>query len=78
MFDIVVNHMAWSGDHPSVQYDRLIPFSDKKYYHDYCKLSDETSQTDVRSGAMHVNLANGMVVLARRRYRHSTRSQDGR
>ena len=46
MVDIVVNHFAWAGNHSSVQYDRLIPFSNSSYYHTYCAVTPTSSQTD--------------------------------
>ena len=35
MMDIVVNHMAFNGEVPSVQYEVFQPFNDKKYFHPY-------------------------------------------
>ena len=49
MFDIVVNHMAWAGNHSTVDYADLLPFNNESYYHSYCALNDSTSQTDVRA-----------------------------
>lgn len=40
MLDVVVNHMAWAGNHKHVDYSKLHPFDDKKYYHKYCPISD--------------------------------------
>lgn len=44
MLDVVVNHMAWAGD--DVDYGKLRPFNDKKYYHKYCPISDYTKGGD--------------------------------
>lgn len=38
MLDVIVNHMAWAGD--NIDYSKLHPFNDKKYYHKYCPISD--------------------------------------
>ena len=35
MVDIVVNNMAWAGDHNSIEYNYLNPFRDPKYYHPF-------------------------------------------
>lgn len=46
MVDIVVNNMAWNGMADSVQYDRLIPFNDAAYYHTYCEMGGNDSNTE--------------------------------
>jgi alpha-amylase len=46
MLDVVTNHMAWNGDHRDIDYSQLHPFNDKKYYHDFCLISDYTPNGD--------------------------------
>ncbi|KAM0715770.1 hypothetical protein Q7P37_008284 [Cladosporium fusiforme] len=38
MLDVIVNHMAWAGT--DIDYSKLHPFDDKKYYHKKCSISD--------------------------------------
>jgi alpha-amylase len=46
MLDVVVNHMAWSGDARKIDYSQLHPFDDEKYFHDFCLISDYTPNGD--------------------------------
>ncbi|KAL8659980.1 MAG: hypothetical protein Q9226_000143 [Calogaya cf. arnoldii] len=41
MVDVVVNHFGWAGDGNNVNYSKMYPFDDRKYYHPYCKITDE-------------------------------------
>ncbi|KAJ5332239.1 hypothetical protein MYU51_007425 [Penicillium brevicompactum] len=48
MLDVVVGDMAWAGNSSTVDYSKLNPFNDKKYFHDYKLLSsDPTNNTCV-------------------------------
>jgi alpha-amylase len=47
MVDIVTNHNGWNGIEQSVDYSRFHPFNDKKYYHDYCPISNYSDQAIV-------------------------------
>ncbi|KAF2634086.1 family 13 alpha amylase in complex with acarbose [Massarina eburnea CBS 473.64] len=47
MIDIVPNHNGWNGTDASIDYSRFNPFNDKKYYHNYCEISDYANQTEV-------------------------------
>lgn len=38
MMDVIVNHMAYSGAVPDIEYSVLNPFNDKDYYHPYCEM----------------------------------------
>ena len=40
MVDVVVNHFGWAGDGNNVNYSKMYPFDDLKYYHPYCKITD--------------------------------------
>lgn len=46
MLDVVTNHMAWNGNHKDIDYSRFVPFNDKKYFHDFCLISDYTPDGD--------------------------------
>ena len=45
MLDVVVNNMAWAGDHSSIDYTYLNPFHDPKYYHQYKLSSSDPSNS---------------------------------
>jgi alpha-amylase len=47
MVDVVVNHMGWAGNGTSVDYTKLIPFTDSSSYHPYCGIPDVNNQTQV-------------------------------
>jgi alpha-amylase len=47
MVDVVTNHNGWNGSASTVDYSRYHPFNNKKYYHDYCPVSDYGNQTMV-------------------------------
>lgn len=44
MVDVVINDMAQaiegSSPDPEIDYSKLIPFDDEKYYHEYCNITD--------------------------------------
>lgn len=46
MLDVVVNHMAWSGNARKIDYSVFHPFDDKKYFHDFCLISDYSPTGD--------------------------------
>jgi alpha-amylase len=46
MMDVVVNHMAWSGNAQKVDYSQLHPFDDQRFFHDFCIISDYTPDGD--------------------------------
>jgi len=41
MLDVVANHYGWAGNSSAVDYSRLIPFNDAKYFHSYCPITSE-------------------------------------
>ena len=41
MVDIVTNHYGWPGNSGSVDFPRLIPFNDAKYFHPSCPITSE-------------------------------------
>jgi alpha-amylase len=47
MVDIVANHNGWNGSAGTVDYSRYHPFNNKKYYHNYCPISDYNNQAMV-------------------------------
>ena len=47
MVDVVTNHNGWNGSSDTVDYSRFHPFNDKKYYHDYCPISNYSDQVMV-------------------------------
>ena len=47
MVDVVTNHNGWNGSSNTVDYSRFHPFNDKKYYHDYCPISNYSDQVMV-------------------------------
>lgn len=49
MVDVVTNHNGWNGPASSVVYSRFRPFNDKKYYHDYCPISNYSDQAMVEN-----------------------------
>lgn len=46
MLDVVVNHMAWSGNAQKIDYSVFHPFDDKKYFHDFCLIKDYSPTGD--------------------------------
>lgn len=46
MLDVVTNHMAWNGPVKDIKYSHFHPFNDKKYFHDFCLISDYTETGD--------------------------------
>lgn len=48
MVDVAPNHYASASTPAAVDYSKLIPFNDKKYYHPYCK-TDYTNKTSVQN-----------------------------
>lgn len=49
MVDVVANHYAWAGTSGSVDYPRLIPFNEPKYFHPYCPITGEDYLSDQRA-----------------------------
>lgn len=60
MLDVVMNHMAYSGNVSSIDYSILNPFNDEKYYHSYCPIdySNQTSLENCWLGSEDVPLAD--------------------
>ena len=40
MVDVVANHFAWPGPPNTTDYSEFIPLNSKRYFHDYCTVSD--------------------------------------
>ncbi|KAF1951570.1 alpha-amylase [Byssothecium circinans] len=47
MVDVVPNHNGWNGTADSVDYSRFNPFNDKKYFNDFCVISNYSDQAMV-------------------------------
>ncbi|MGI4814179.1 MAG: alpha-amylase family glycosyl hydrolase [Janthinobacterium lividum] len=50
MVDVAPNHFAWPGAYNTVDYSTYTPFNNKKYFHQYCPMTDydyESNQTAV-------------------------------
>ncbi|KAL8896522.1 MAG: hypothetical protein Q9192_003042 [Flavoplaca navasiana] len=41
MVDVVVNHFGWAGDGSTVDYTKMYPFDNDKYYHPYCLITNQ-------------------------------------
>ncbi|KAL8786566.1 MAG: hypothetical protein Q9213_002703 [Squamulea squamosa] len=41
MIDIVVNHYGWAGNGSTVEYRKMYPFTDRDYFHRYCKITSQ-------------------------------------
>ncbi|KAL8919066.1 MAG: hypothetical protein Q9172_005150 [Xanthocarpia lactea] len=58
MVDVVVNHFAWGGNGSSVDYRKMYPFSDREYFHPYCKITGQdylSNQTAVEQVCLPCN-----------------------
>lgn len=49
MVDVVTNHNGWNGSAASVDYSCFHPFNDRKYYHDYCPITNYSDQDMVEN-----------------------------
>ncbi|KAF2202529.1 alpha-amylase [Delitschia confertaspora ATCC 74209] len=49
MVDIVVNHNGWNGAASTVNYAKMQPFNDAKYYHPFCDITNYDNQGNVES-----------------------------
>lgn len=49
MVDVVANHNGWNGSSGTVDYSRFHPFNDKKYYHNFCPISNYSDQAMVEN-----------------------------
>ncbi|KAL9637474.1 MAG: hypothetical protein Q9204_001869 [Flavoplaca sp. TL-2023a] len=41
MVDVVVNHFGWAGNGRTVDYTKMYPFDNRKYYHPYCVIMNQ-------------------------------------
>ncbi|KAL8843695.1 MAG: hypothetical protein Q9176_001903 [Flavoplaca citrina] len=41
MVDVVVNHFGWAGNGRTVNYAKMYPFDNRKYYHPYCVITNQ-------------------------------------
>lgn len=41
MVDVVVNHFGWAGNGNTVDYDKMYPFDNRKYYHPYYLITNQ-------------------------------------